>query len=133
MVHPAHGAFETGLEFADMQQRVRVAVDTLSGIWRWPVRALYIGRPRRPADSLLRAGAAVSPRRVRRDDAPGTFRTDAITIISVPSTAAQTTLAADLAVAELDAAGGAQPGCPAGISLCGFAPGMTVARLRRRR
>ena len=30
------------------------------------------------------------------DDAPGTFRTDTISLISVPATAAQTTLAADL-------------------------------------
>ena len=76
----------------------------------------------------MHAFAPVLPFRlgVPGDAAPGTFRTDAITIISVPSTAAQTTLAADLAAAEMTLQAVAQPGCSTGINLCAFAPGMTV-------
>jgi len=125
MVQPAHGAFETGLEFADMQQRVRVAADTLSGALAVAGAGAYMaGR----AGPLIHSFAPVLPFRLGApgDDAPGTFRTDAITIISVPSTAAQTTLAADLVVAEMTAQTVPQPGCSAGTNLCGFAPGMTV-------
>src|SRR5205814_9846381 len=46
--------------------------------------------------------------------------------ITVPATAAQTTLSADLLPGELTLSAAPAPGCPAGTSLCAFAPGMTV-------
>jgi hypothetical protein len=125
MVQPAHGAFETGLEMADMQQRVRVVADTLSRALAMAGAGGYMAGRVGP---LMHSFAPVLPFRlgVPGDAAPGTFRTDAITTISVPSTAAQTTLAADLAAAEMTLQAVAQPGCSTGINLCGFAPGMTV-------
>jgi prepilin-type N-terminal cleavage/methylation domain-containing protein len=122
MVHPAHGAFDPGLELADMQQRVRVATDALARELAMAGAGAYMAGRVGP---LIRSFAPVRPFREGVDPA-GSFRTDAITIIFVPSTAAQTTLAADLGPSETTLQALAQPGCPAGINLCGFAPGMTV-------
>ena len=125
MVNPAHGAFETGLEGADLQQRLRVAVDTLTRDLTMAGAGAYAGGH---VGSLVRYIAPVLPfsRGQAEDDAPGTFRTDIITIISVPTTAAQTTLAADLLPTDLTLQAAAGPACPAGTNLCGFAPGMTI-------
>lgn len=125
MVGPAHATFETGLEGADVQQRLRVAVDTLTRDLTMAGAGAYAGGDVGP---LIRYVAPVLPFRGGRSggDPPGTFRTDIITIISVPSTAAQTTLSADLTPSELTLQAAPGPGCPAGTNLCGFAPGMTV-------
>jgi len=122
MVHPAYGAFDTGLEAADMQQRMRVAADTLARELTAAGAGAYMAGRVGP---LIRSFAPLLPFR-QGVDPPGTFRTDTITIISVPSTAAQTTLAADLGPMETTLQAVAQPGCPAGTNLCGFAPGMAV-------
>lgn len=124
-VQSSRAAFDTGVELADMQQRVRVAVDALTrGLANAGAGAYAAGR----VGPLNRYFAPVLPFRqgLSGDSAPGSFRSDTITLISVPSTAAQTTLAADLlpGVATLQAAAGAA--CPAGTNLCGFVPGMTV-------
>jgi prepilin-type N-terminal cleavage/methylation domain-containing protein len=126
IVQPAQGAFDTRLEVADMQQRLRVAVDALSRDLAMAGAGAYAGGRAGP---LIRSFAPVLPFRQgpSRDEAPGPFRTDAITIISVPATAAQTTLAADLAPASLTLLAAPGPACAAGTNLCGFAPGMTVA------
>jgi hypothetical protein len=125
LVHPAYGTFETALETADMQQRLRVAVDTLTRDLTMAGSGAYLGGNLGP---LTHYFAPVMPFRRSQSgsDPPGTFRTDIITIISVPSTAAQTKLAADLMPWELTLQAAAGPGCPAGTNLCGFAPGMTV-------
>lgn len=126
IVQPAQGAFDTGLEAADMQQRLRVAVDALLRDLAMAGAGAYAGGRAGP---LIRSFAPVLPFRQgpSRDEAPGTFRADAVTIISVPATAAQTTLAADLTPASLTLQAVPGPACAAGTNLCGFAPGMTVA------
>ena len=125
LVHPSNREFDSRLEIADQQQRVRVAVDTLTRDLTMAGAGAYIGAHLGP---LIHYIAPVLPFqwRARGGDPPGTFRQDAITLVSIPATAAQTTLAADLMASEftLRATGG--PGCPAGINLCGFAAGMTV-------
>jgi Tfp pilus assembly protein PilW len=125
MVNPAHGAFGAGLENADLQQRLRVAVDTLTRDLAMAGGGAFAGGH---VGSLVRYIAPVLPFRRGQtdDDAPETFRTDTITIISVPSTAAQTRLAADLMPLELTLQATPRAACPAGTNLCGFAPGMTV-------
>ena len=126
MLHPARGAFQTAIEVADMQQRLRVAVDTLTrdlaGVGSGASAA---GR----SGPLVHTFAPVLPFRWGQSgaDPVGTFRPDTITLISVPSTAAQTTLAVDLRPGELTLQTTTAPGCPAGSNLCGFAAGMTVA------
>jgi Tfp pilus assembly protein PilW len=125
MMHPAQGAFATEPEVADMQQRLRVAVDTLTRDLTMAGAGAYIGGHTGP---LIHYFAPVLPFRqgVSGDDAVGTFRTDTITIISVLSTSAQTTLGADLMPAELTLQAAVEPGCTVGTNLCGFTAGMTV-------
>ena len=126
MLHPARGAFQTAIEVADMQQRLRVAVDTLTRDLSGAGSGAHAaGR----AGPLVHTFAPVLPFRWGQSgaDPVGTFRTDTITLISVPSTAAQTTLAADLLPGELTLQTTTAPGCLAGSNLCGFAAGMTVA------
>jgi Tfp pilus assembly protein PilW len=123
-MHPAHGAFMTEPEIADMQQRLRVAVDTLTRDLMVAGAGSYVGvRP----GSLVHHFAPVLPFRpgASGDDAAA-IKTDTITLISVPSTAAQTTLVADLTPADLTMRVAAERGCPPGENLCGFAAGITV-------
>ncbi len=126
MLLPAHGAFETTLEIADMQQRLRVAADTLTRDLRVVGAGAYAAGRLGP---LVGYFPPVLPFRQGSsgDDAIATFRTDTISLITVPSTAAQTTLAADLLPGVLTLQAAAVPGCPAGTNLCGFAAGMTLA------
>jgi hypothetical protein len=125
MMHPALGAFATEPEVADMQQRLRVGVDTLTRDLTMAGAGAYIGGHTGP---LIHYFAPVLPFRqgASRDDAVGTFRTDTITIISVPTTSAQTTLGADLMPADLTLQAAVEPGCPVGTNLCGFTADMTV-------
>ena len=125
MMHPAQGAFATEPEVADMQQRLRVAVDTLTRDLTTAGTGAYIGSHAGP---LIHYFPPVLPFRQGEsgDDAVGTFRTDTITIISVPATSAQTTLGADLMPAELTLQAAVEPGCPVGTNLCGFTAGTTV-------
>lgn len=126
LVHPAQGAFAAEPEIADMQQRLRVAVDTLSRDLAAAGAGAYLGGHTGP---LIRFFAPLLPFREgpSSNDPIGTVRTDTVTAIAVPATAAQTTLAADLLPGVLTVQAVAEPGCPAGASLCGFTPGMTVA------
>jgi hypothetical protein len=141
MIHPAQGAFAAQPEVADMQQRLRVAVDTLTRDLTMAGTGAYIGGHAGP---LIHYFPPVLPFRQGEsgDDAVGTFRTDTITIISVPTTSAQTTLGADLMPAQLTLQAAVEPGCPVGTNLCGFTAGQpssytttpaTSTRLRSRR
>ena len=112
-------------ELADVQQRMRVAVDTI-------------------AHDLVNAGAgpalvdrsgplntwipAVLPfrRGMIASDPAGTVREDAITIVAVPTTAAQTLLTADAAPGSQTLQVARVPICAAGVNLCSFAAGMTI-------
>jgi prepilin-type N-terminal cleavage/methylation domain-containing protein len=125
LVHPSNREFDSRLEIADQQQRVRVAVDTLTRDLTMAGAGAYIGGHVGP---LTHYFAPVMPFQwgTSGGDPPGTFRADAITLVSIPSTAAQTTLAADLTASDLALRATAGPACPAGTHLCGFAAGMTV-------
>jgi Tfp pilus assembly protein PilW len=126
LVNPAQGAFATEPEVADMQQRLRVAVDTLRrDLATAGAGADIAGRTGSLMDFLapllpFREGAA-------GEDAIGTMTTDTVTAIGVPATAAQTTLAADLLPGALTLQVVAEPGCSPDTNLCGFSPGLTIA------
>jgi hypothetical protein len=79
----ASATFDARTEMADMQQRLRVASDTLFGHLVAAGAAAYAGSF---ADPLGRAFVPMVPYRsggtVR--DPPGTFRTDTVTIFTVP-------------------------------------------------
>jgi hypothetical protein len=125
MVQPARGAFAALPEGADMQQRLRVGVDTLTRDLMLAGAGAYVAGHSGPLSDVF---APVMPfrRGAVESDPVGTFRSDTITSISVPATAAQTTLAADLTSGSLTLHLAPAAGCPAGVNLCGFVPGMTV-------
>lgn len=126
LVHPAQSAFSSEPEMSDMKQRLRVAVDALrrdlGTAGSGPETAGRTG-------SLIHYFPPLVPFRegASSNDAAGTVKTDTVTAIGVPATAAQTTLAGDLLPGVLTVQAAPEPGCPAGTNLCGFSPGLTVA------
>lgn len=127
VVSPSQGVAETQPEFADIEQRLRVGVDTLrhdllmagAGVYSGPGGGSLVGyfAPILP----FRRGASAA-----YDDSAGVFRANAVTIVYVPSTASQTTLRAamsDPSRVEINM----DSGCPLDDPPCGFDPGATAA------
>ena len=89
LVLPSHGSFASQPEAADMQQRMRVAADAISRDLLMAGAGGYVDRgpltdrlaPIRP----YRAGAL-------RADPPGTFKSDTITVLSMPRSAGAVTV-----------------------------------------
>ena len=79
----------------------------------------YIGADAGP---LIQAVAPVLPFRqsLIAGDVPGVVRSNTVTLISVPATVAQTTLAADLLHGALTIQASRGAGCAAGTNVCGF-------------
>jgi prepilin-type N-terminal cleavage/methylation domain-containing protein len=126
VMNPAQGSFQAQPEVADMQQRLRVASDTLYKDMVMAGGGAYQGQR---SGSLIQFFAPVMPYRngSMLDDPAGTYKTDTITLMYVPPTMSQTGLAdkgPDLNSAEIGVK--EQPGCPQGDPLCGFKEGMTV-------
>jgi hypothetical protein len=126
LIDPVQTGFAAQPEAADMQQRLRVAAGTLH-----KDLAMAGAGPSRGANtgSLGYYFAPVLPYRLgtNHDDPPGSFRTDTITLMFVPPTFAQTTLAAEgpgAVPADIGVNIGA--GCPSGDALCGFQDGMSI-------
>jgi prepilin-type N-terminal cleavage/methylation domain-containing protein len=125
LLNPADGAFRAQPEAADVQQRLRVAVDTLT---RDLVMAGAGTSQGRDAGPLIDFMAPVLPLRQgrRRSDIPGTSLTDTITVIRASAGAAQTTIAQPLAAQSTSVQVNLEPGCPPGDAVCGFRTGMDV-------
>jgi len=131
VMNPSGGIFQAQPEMADVQQRLRVGVDTLKHDLVMAGAGAYSGPL---SGSLSGFFASIMPYRqgsvAAMDDGPGVFRADAITIFYVPSTNSQSSItdpmpnvSAELKVAD-------QPNCPstgaAKDPLCGFKEGMQV-------
>jgi hypothetical protein len=126
LADPGRAGFAAQLESADMQQRLRVAAGTLYTDLVMAGAGAYQGANRGPLSHYF---APILPyRRGTNDDDPaGTFKSDTITVMYVPQTVAQTTLAtggpgavpADIGVNWV-------AGCPSGDAACGFKSGMTA-------
>lgn len=126
LVSPNQAGFAAGLERADMQQRLRVAAGTLYEDLVMAGAGAYQGANR---GSLACCFAPILPYRqgTSHDDPAGTFKTDTITVMYVPPTVAQTTLATNgPSVVSADIGVNWEAGCPAGDPACGFKRGMTV-------
>jgi prepilin-type N-terminal cleavage/methylation domain-containing protein len=126
LVGPAHDAFQVQPETADVQQRARVGIDALQRDLLMAGAGMYAAGVVGPLHQML---APILPYRAfgsASDAARGTFfRSDAISLLFVPSTASQTTLSAPMLPGALDInleSGGA---CPAEtvVQLCGLAAG----------
>jgi prepilin-type N-terminal cleavage/methylation domain-containing protein len=91
LMNPAHGTFQSQPEIADMQQRLRVGVDTLSKDIVMAGAGTYTGVS---AGALYNFFAPVLPYRrgdLNDDAAAGVFyRPDTISLLYVPPTPAQT-------------------------------------------
>jgi len=120
ILSPAEGAFRAQPEVADLQQRVRVAVETLARDLAAAGAGLTRGDGAGPLTDFF---APILPYDAVADP-PGTFRPDAITIFYVPDTVAQSTLASPLSPAASVLTVASAPGCPATDAVCGFETGM---------
>jgi hypothetical protein len=125
-VGPAHRIFQAQPEQSDVQQRLRVSVDSLVRDLTMAGAGTYEGPAAGPLTYLV---APVRPY-VAFGDAPdsslGTFfRTDAVSFLYVPSTPSQTTLASPLAPGALDVQLSVAPNCPppTATTLCGLRHG----------
>jgi prepilin-type N-terminal cleavage/methylation domain-containing protein len=130
LLNPSESAFLVGPEMSDMQQRLRVASDTL---YRTLLMAGAGADAGKQSGALHRFFAPVLPfRRGVVGNAPaGSFTTDTITLLFVPPAAAQTTISAPLPAASAALRVNADRGCPRSpdglpTPLCGFQAGMTV-------
>jgi hypothetical protein len=114
-------------EQSDLQQRLRVGTDVLQQDLVMAGAGTYAGPARGPLGDVI---ATVMPYRAfgdSSDSSQGTFfRRDTISVLYVPSTTAQTTLAVPLPAGALDVQLAAPPNCPIATAtqICGFAAGV---------
>ena len=124
MVQPVDGLFATQGEAADLQQRVRVGVDTLQRELHQAGAGAIAGTHEGPLVHFL---APVLPYRSGRfGDGPGVFRADTVSLIYVPAGSPESTIATPLAsrAGTVDLAMGAT--CIPGFPSCGFVQDMGV-------
>ena len=130
MMNPAQGTYQTQPEVADMQQRMRVAVDVMTKDIVMAGAGVYMGAS---SGSLSGYFASLMPYRVgdvQDDPAAGVFyRADTISMMYVPPTAAQTGVNKAMGNGnsqEIDV--DAQKNCGANVhsQLCGFKEQMRV-------
>jgi hypothetical protein len=110
---------------SDMQQRLRVGTDTLFKDLLMAGAGTYMGTQ---TGSLLKYFAPVLPYRAGRlnPDPVGTFKSDTLTMMFVPQTVAQTTIADPMPASSAELKVTEESGCPKDDPLCGFTQGMTV-------
>lgn len=124
LVMPASRVSQTQPEVMDVQQRARVAVESIArdlasagaGMYAGPLRGVLTG-----------ATPAVLPRRLgaQNGDGSNVARSTAITILFVPATASQTTTAAPISSGALALSVTAAPICGT-AALCGLLVGQDV-------
>jgi len=121
---PASRVSMTQPEVMDVQQRARVAAEMIARDLSSAGAGIYAG-PRRGV--LSGAIPAVWPRRIGavNGDAADMARATAITMLSVPQTAAQTTTATPIGSGALSLVTEAAPNCGAAV-LCGLTAGQDV-------
>jgi prepilin-type N-terminal cleavage/methylation domain-containing protein len=129
LLSPSTTTYKAQPEAADMQQRMRVGTNALSQDLVMAGAGTYSGLA---VGTLLSYFAPVVPYKLGtfiNDIADGvTYRPDAITIMYVPQTAAQTTIREAMPQPSSEVKVNAQPGCPniTHDALCGFEQGMRV-------
>jgi hypothetical protein len=109
-----------------VQQRLRVGVDTLKHDLVMAGAGAYSGSL---SGSLNGYFASIQPNRIgflaAYDDPPETFRTDALTLFYVPTTAAQTSISKSMPNSSSELKVDTPPNCPP-KDLCGFEEGMQL-------
>jgi hypothetical protein len=129
VMNPAQGTFRVQPEVSDLQQRLRVGIDTLQKDLVMAGAGTYNGRL---AGALTFYIAPVMPYRAfAAQSIPADpennvfFRDDMISLLYVPATPSQTTIANDMPPNSAEIKVNAQPNCPPlkGNELCGFSDG----------
>jgi hypothetical protein len=125
LVNPAGRTYASQPEVADLQQRLRVGVDTIRRELIMAGAGTYMASATGPlgyffAPILPHAVGTLVPGSPDRPDPA------AITLMYVPATAAQTTTRTDLTSEATELKVNLLPGCPAGDALCGFTLGMRI-------
>jgi type II secretory pathway pseudopilin PulG len=125
VLNPAQGTFQAQPEVSDLQQRVRVAVDTLNKDLMMAGAGCYSGAA---AGALTNFFSPILPYRVglTNPDPPGIFKSDTITLLYVPQTASQTTISDGMPPTSNELKVNDEPGCPSSHPLCGFSEGMSL-------
>src|SRR5687767_7423401 len=143
LMNPAHGMFAAQPEVSDMQQRLRIAMETLQKDLMMAGGGTYSGNNK--LGSLGTYVATILPDREGNisADPPGTYKctttfcsalagSDAVTIMYVPPTSAQTTLRESMPSNSAELKVTKQDGCDKKDDLCGFRTGMQVMILDRK-
>jgi len=125
LMNPASGSSQAQTEVADLQQRMRIASDTIfkelvmtgAGIFQGPVTG-----------SLIGFFAPILPRRTgyQSPDPATVFRRDAVTLMYVPNLYTQTSIIHQMPIQSPEMKVLDQPNCPKHDGLCGFDTGMVV-------
>ena len=127
LMNPAQGTFQAQPEVSDMQQRLRVGIDTLAKDLVMAGAGAYIGGE---SGALTNYFAPIMPYRIGDEgaDAPGSFFTDRISLLYVPPTPSQTTIRDPMPQNSTQLKVTTQDYCPGGQQndLCGFEEGMRV-------
>jgi hypothetical protein len=125
LVNPSQGTAQTQPEMADMQQRMRVAADTLFNELMMAGAGPYFGSR---TGSLVNFFAPILPRRsgLTNPDGRAVFRNDTITLSYIPNSYSQTTIESAMPPNSAEIKVTYPPNCPAAKELCGFEEGMTV-------
>ena len=125
LVNPAGGIYGAQLEVADLQQRLRVGVETLRRDLIMAGAGTYSASGTGPLGYTF---APILPQPVGTlvPGSPDSPDAAAITIMYVPATPAQTTTRTDLTSEAAELKVNLQPGCPLGDPLCGFRQGMRI-------
>jgi hypothetical protein len=127
LMNPAQGTFQAQPEVSDMQQRLRVAVDTLAKDIVMAGAGAYIGGS---AGALTNYFAPIMPYRIGdiSPDAVGSFYSDRISLMYVPPTPSQTTIRDAMPKNSTQLKVTEQTYCPGNQQndLCGFEEGMRV-------
>jgi hypothetical protein len=132
VLNPARGIFRVQSEAIDEQQRLRTGVTTLTRDLINAGAGAYSGAL---AGSLVGYVAPIMPFRLGLDAASDVFRSDAITILYVPSTGTQTTVRLDMPTASSPVFVDTEPGCPKDAQtglvdpVCGFKANVTKAAI----
>ena len=124
---PAHSAFRTQPETADLQQRLRLAVNALYTELAGSGAGFTVGGS--PGPLVMDVPAILPYRLATRGTAPASgafYQPDAITVLTISSSAVQCLALDRPASASAPIPLDRQPSCPAGDPACGFESGMRV-------
>lgn len=125
LVDPSQSTSQTQPEVQDMQQRMRVATDS---IYRDLVMAGAGPYQGAVTGSLMNYFAPVLPRRsgLTNADAFNVALDDRITLVYIPNTYSQTTISSQMPISSTELKVNDLPNCPGADPLCGFAIGDAV-------